>query len=261
MTEADGPLVELRSVSQRFGNIEALCDVSLTIAAAEVTCLLGDNGAGKSTLIKILSGVHPPSAGTMFVAGRPVRLASPREAIELGIATVYQDLAMVPLMSVWRNFFLGAEPARHVLAPLDIEACERIVRAEMARMGIAIHDVHQPVGTLSGGERQSLAIARAIYFGARVLVLDEPTAALGVTQTAVVLEQIRAACERGVAVVFITHNPLHAHAVGDHFVVLQRGRVHDSHRRGAHTAEQLARLMAGAGQLPVPGVPSPRGTA
>jgi simple sugar transport system ATP-binding protein len=248
MTDAAPPILELRSVSRRFGSVDALQDVSLTIPPAAVTCLLGDNGAGKSTLIRILSGVHPPTTGTMLVDGAVVRLGSPREAMAHGIATVYQDLAVVPLMSLWRNFFLGAEPRRGCgpLGSLDVDACRRIAAEELARMGIAIDDVEQPVGTLSGGERQSLAIARSLYFGARVLILDEPTAALGIRQTELVLRQIRAARERGVAIVFITHNPLHAAAVGDRFVVLRHGHVVDSHERGAFPVERLADLMSGA---------------
>lgn len=247
MTEPAPPILELRSVSRRFGSVDALQGVSLTIPPATVTCLLGDNGAGKSTLIRILSGVHPPTSGTMLVDGAVVRLGSPREAMVYGIATVYQDLAVVPLMSLWRNFFLGAEPrrGRDPLGSLDVDACRRIAAEELARMGIVIDDVEQPVGTLSGGERQSLAIARALYFGARVLILDEPTAALGVRQTEVVLRQIRAARGRGVAVVFITHNPAHATAVGDRFVVLRHGRVVDTHERGDFPVERLAELMAG----------------
>nr|BFE79011.1 hypothetical protein GCM10020093_016120 [Planobispora longispora] len=162
----------------------ALRDVSTRVDAGEVTCVLGDNGAGKSTLIKILAGVHPPDSGEYLVDGAPARFTSPRDALDRGIATVYQDLAMIPLMSVWRNFFLGSEPSRGrgPFRRFDVARAKRTVREELRSMGIDIRDVDQPVGTLSGGERQSVAIARAVYFGARVLILDEPTSALGVKQ-------------------------------------------------------------------------------
>ncbi len=194
--------------------------------AGEVTCILGDNGAGKSSFIKILSGVHQQDAGRLLVDGEEVHFESPRDARARGIATVYQDLAMVPLMSIWRNFFLGAEPTkqRGPLRCFDAKFARETVREQLHAMGIDIRDPDQPVGTLSGGERQSVAIARAVYFGARVLILDEPTSALGVKQAGVVLKYILQARERGVAVIFITHNPHHAYPVGDRFVILNRGQ-------------------------------------
>ena len=193
------PLLEARGVSKGFGPVAALNGVSLTVGAGEVHCLLGDNGAGKSTLIKILSGVHQPSGGELLVEGNSVRFASPRDALQAGIATVFQDLAMIPLMSVARNFFLGREPTRRrgPLSLLDHSAMKAVTREEMRQMGIDIRDPEQAVGTLSGGERQCVAIARAVYFGAKVLVLDEPTSALGVTQTAKVIQSIERAKARG----------------------------------------------------------------
>ena len=241
------PLLAVERVSRSFGSVEALRDVSFAVDAGSVTCLLGDNGAGKSTLIRILSGVHEPTEGRVLVDGGPVRLESPRDALARGIATVHQDLALVPLMSVWRNFFLGNEPTRGrgPLRRIDGDACRRIAADELARLGIADRDVDQPVGTLSGGERQAVAIARALYLGARVLILDEPTAALGVRQAALVLALVEAARERGVGVVLVTHNPQHAHAVGDRFVVLRRGSVAGDFRRGEVGPEGLARMMDG----------------
>ena len=240
------PILRVENVSKRFGQVSALRDVSLEVAAGRITCLLGDNGAGKSTLIGILAGVHQPSAGRYLVDGSPVRFASPREALQRGIATVYQDLAMIPLMSVWRNFVLGAEPelGHGPFRRLDVENCLRIVREELTRLGVEIRDLSQPVGTLSGGERQAVAIARAIHFGARVLFLDEPTAALGVRQAAAVLEYVKRAGERGVGVVMITHNPHHALAVGDRFVVLRQGEVVADRHRGEIQAVELGELMA-----------------
>ena len=244
---ASPPRLEARDVTLRFGGVVALEHASLAARAGEVTCLLGDNGAGKSRLIKVLAGVHPPTDGVCLLDGEAVRFRSPREALSRGIATVYQDLAMVPLMSVWRNFFLGSEPTsgRGPFHRIDVGRCRDETRAELAAMGIELRDPAQPVGSLSGGERQAVAIARALHFGARVLILDEPTAALGVRQSERVLEHVRTAADRGVAVVFVTHTPHHAHPVGDRVVVLRRGRVVADEPREALPVEQLAALMAG----------------
>jgi simple sugar transport system ATP-binding protein len=244
-------LVEADHISKYYGNIVALNDISAHVDAGEVTCILGDNGAGKSSLIKILSGVHQADRGRLLVDGDEVHFTSPRDARERGIATVYQDLAMVPLMAIWRNFFLGAEP-RKGFGPFqwfDAEKAKAIVRRELGEMGIDIRDPDQPVGTLSGGERQSVAIARAVYFGARVLILDEPTSALGVKQAGVVLKYILQARERGVAVIFITHNPHHAYPVGDRFVILNRGQSLGTFEKTQIDREELVRLMAGGKEL------------
>ncbi len=246
--EAAPGVVELREVSKRYGAVDALRDVSLTVGAGEVTCVLGDNGAGKSTLIKILSGRITPSSGEYLVDGSPVAFASPRQALDAGIAAVYQDLAVVPLMSVWRNFFLGNELAG-AFGRMRAEEMRQITRTELAGMGIDLADVEQPIGELSGGQRQSVAIARAVHFGARVLILDEPTAALGVKQAGVVLKHIAAARERGSAVIFITHNPHHAFPIGDRFVVLQRGSVLASYTRGAVSLDELTRAMSGGAEM------------
>jgi simple sugar transport system ATP-binding protein len=235
----------------RFGNVVALDQVSLDVQPGSVTCLLGDNGAGKSTLIRILSGVYRPTGGRCLVDGEPVVFGSPRDARDHGIATVHQDLALVPLMSIWRNFFLGAElttgggPFRRI----DVKRCREIARENLATMGVRIRDADQPVGTLSGGERQSVAIARALHFGARVLILDEPTAALGVKQAALVLRYIANARDRGVGVILVTHNPHHAIAVGDRFVVLRRGRPAGDFLRGRIGVDELIGLMAGGEEL------------
>lgn len=245
------PLLEARGVSKYFGNVIALKDISIEVNDGQVTCVLGDNGAGKSTFIKILSGVHQHDEGDLLMNGEPTRLSSPREARERGIATVFQDLATVPLMSIWRNFFLGSEPTVGAgpLRRVNIRAAQRTMRDEMAKMGIDVRDPDQPVGTLSGGERQAVAIARAIYFGAKVLILDEPTSALGVKQSGIVLRYIAQARDRGVGVIFITHNPHHAYPVGDRFVVLNRGRLLGSWERGSITRDELVRMMAGGAEL------------
>ncbi|WP_059013300.1 ATP-binding cassette domain-containing protein [Streptomyces specialis] len=245
------PLVELAGVGKSYGPVRALSDVRLTVRAGEVACVLGDNGAGKSTLIKIITGLHRPDEGEFRVDGEPVRLSGPRAALGLGIAAVHQDLATVPLMPVWRNFFLGSEltRGRGPFQRLDIARMKRTADAELRGMGIVLDDLDQPVGSLSGGQRQSVAIARAVHFGARVLVLDEPTAALGVKQSGVVLKYIVAARERGLGVVFITHNPHHAYLVGDHFTVLRLGAVELSAARGAVSLEELITRMAGGAEL------------
>ena len=244
-------LIEADSVSKRFGNVVALKDVSAQVQAGEVTCILGDNGAGKSTLIKILCGLYQPDGGTYSVDGKPVQFSSPRDALEAGIATVYQDLAMVPLMAVWRNFFLGSELEKGVppFRRIDVAKAKRTVVDELGKMGIFIRDPEQEVGTLSGGERQSVAIARAVYFGARVLILDEPTAALGVKQAGVVLRYVLEAKKRGLGVILITHNPHHAYPVGDHFVILRRGEVYGDYRKEDLPLEQLVQMMAGGADL------------
>jgi simple sugar transport system ATP-binding protein len=251
MESRPAPVVELEGVSKQFGSVIALRDVSLHVVPGSVTCVLGDNGAGKSTLIKTLSGVYQPTSGSYKVESEPVTLNSPRDALAKGIATVYQDLATVPLMSIWRNFFLGSEPTRGVgaLRRLDVKRAKQIARDELLRMGIDIRDVDQPVGTLSGGERQAVAIARAVYFGAKVLILDEPTSALGVKQSGVVLKYVVQAKERGVAVIFITHNPHHAYLVGDHFFLLNRGRMIENWNREEVSLDALVRAMAGGAEL------------
>ena len=245
------PLLEARSISKYFGAVVAIEDVSLTVRAGEVNCLLGDNGAGKSTLIKTLSGVYPPDAGTLAVDGQPVQFSSPRDALDAGIATVYQDLSVMPLMSISRNFFLGNEPTVGVgpLRRFDSAKAAMIAREEMHNIGIDVRDTDQLVGTLSGGERQTLAIARAEYFGARVLILDEPTSALGVKESAIVLRHAISARNRGLGVIFITHNVQHALPIGDSFTILTRGRSGGTYRRGELTAAELHGLMGGGEEL------------
>ena len=245
------PLMEIRGISKVFGSVIALQDISTKVGAAAVTCVLGDNGAGKSTLIKIFAGVHKHDAGDFLVEGDPVSFSSPREALDHGIATVYQDLAVVRLMPVWRNFFLGSEirKGKGMAARLDAEAMRKITKAELLAMGIDLRDVDQPIGTLSGGERQCVAIARAVHFGAKVLILDEPTAALGVKQAGVVLKYVIQAKERGLGVIFITHNPHHAYPVGDRFMLLKRGRSLGDFAKNEITRDELTAMMAGGAEL------------
>jgi simple sugar transport system ATP-binding protein len=246
-TKTGAPLVRLTDAGKNYGNIIALQGVTLDVGASEVTCVLGDNGAGKSTLIKIIAGLHQHTNGSYEVEGEDVRFASPREALDRGIATVYQDLAVVPLMPVWRNFFLGNEVRKG--PAMDIAGMRTTAKQELLDMGIDLRDVDQPIGTLSGGERQCVAIARAVHFGAKVLILDEPTAALGVKQSGVVLRYIIQAKERGLGVIFITHNPHHAYPVGDNFLILKRGRSLGYWTKSEITMGELTGLMAGGTEL------------
>jgi simple sugar transport system ATP-binding protein len=243
--------LEARDVSKRFQGVQALDHVSVDVPHGAVTCLLGDNGAGKSTLIKILSGVHPPDSGEVTVDGTTVRFRSPRDALHRGIGCVYQDLAMIPLMPVARNFVLGREPTRGrgLARRVDWKEAARVTVRELESVGIRLRDPAQAVGSLSGGERQCVAIARAIHFGASVLILDEPTSALGVREAALVLRLVRETRERGLAVLFITHNVGHAEAIGDRFVVLNRGRELARCKRGEVSREELQDLMAGGSEM------------
>jgi len=246
------PILKLTSVNKSFGPIDVLHDISLDIYPGEVTCLLGDNGAGKSTLIKLLSGVYIPTSGTVEMDGKPVSFKSPREASNHGIATVHQFGGTFPLMSIGRSFFVGVEPVKG-FGPFKIYDRKRandIAVKAVRELGITrIDDGDRLVGGLSGGERQSLAIARAVHFGANVLILDEPTAALGVKEAAHVLKIVLQARQRGLAVIFITHNVVHALTVGDHFAVLIRGSKAADFRKGEKSREEITDLMAGGEQM------------
>lgn len=245
------PIIEMRNIEKHFGSVIALAGVSLTVNAGEVMCLLGDNGSGKSTFIKTMAGVHAPSAGEMVVEGKPVKFTGPRQALDAGIATVYQDLAVIPLMSITRNFFMGREPTKGFgpFKYIDFKYCDGVAREEMKKIGIDVRDPGQAVGTLSGGERQCVAISRAVYFGAKVLILDEPTSALGVRQTSMVLKYVNMVRNKGLGVVFITHNVRHAMAVGDKFTVLNRGKTLGTASKGEITPEELQNMMAGGQEL------------
>ena len=241
-------IIELQEITKSYGTFDALREVNLSVAAGEVTCVLGDNGAGKSTLIKVLAGLHAPTSGQLLIDGEPTAFSSPRDALDCGIATVYQDLAVVGSMSVWRNFFLGQE-LTGAFGTLRTEEMKEITRQQLLSMGIDLADVDVEVASLSGGQRQVVAIARAVYFGARVIVLDEPTAALGVKQSGMVLKFIAAARDRGIGVVLITHNPHHAYLVGDHFTILNLGRQILDKPKDQVTLEELTQQMAGGGEL------------
>ena len=242
------PILELKNVNKSFGPIDVLHDISLRVHPGEVLCLLGDNGAGKSTLIKTLSGVHKPTSGTVLMDGKEVTFNSPRDASDMGIATVHQFGGTFPLMSVGRCFFVGREPTKSwgPLKIYDRQTANQIAVKAVQEFGITrIDDGDRLVGGMSGGERQALAIARAVHFGARVLILDEPTAALGVKEAAHVLRIVLQAKRRGLAVIFITHQVIHAMTVGDHFAVLIRGALAADFRKGERSREEITDLMAG----------------
>ncbi|MEN8657837.1 MAG: ATP-binding cassette domain-containing protein [Marivita sp.] len=251
MSTQKTPIISMKNIEKHFGSVIALAGVSVDVYPGECHCLLGDNGAGKSTFIKTMSGVHKPTAGEILFDGKPMHFNDPRDAIAAGIATVHQHLAMIPLMSVSRNFFMGNEPVKKFgpISMFDQDHANRVTMEEMRKMGINLRGPDQAVGTLSGGERQTVAIARAVYFGAKVLILDEPTSALGVRQTANVLATIDKVRKQGIAVVFITHNVRHALAVGDRFTVLNRGQTLGTAMRGEITPDQLQDMMAGGQEL------------
>jgi simple sugar transport system ATP-binding protein len=246
------PLIETKNLVKKFGTFTALNGVSLKVFPGEVHALLGDNGAGKSTLIKLLSGVFSPTDGEIIVEGQPVKFASPRNASDAGIGTVYQDLALNPLSSVTRNFFLGRELTyfKSPFGLLKMPEMHRVAAEEMAKIGITIADPEQAVGTMSGGQRQTLAIARAIYFGAKVLILDEPTSALGQKQQMEVLKTIRRVQKLGnIAIILITHNEIHARLIADRFTFLSLGEVIGEGIAKDLEGDDIKRLMAGGAKI------------
>ena len=246
------PLIEIKNLVKKFGSFTALNGVSLDVYPGEVHALLGDNGAGKSTLIKVLSGVHPMTSGEIKVDGEIVNFTSPRQASDAGIGTVYQDLALNALTSVTRNFFLGREIKKGpgLFGLLQMDEMDRITTEEMSKIGINISNPNQPVGTMSGGQRQTLAIARAIYFGAKILILDEPTSALGQKQQMEVLKTIKKVQNFGnIAIILITHNEIHARLIADRFTFLSLGEVIGSGLSADLGNEEVKRLMAGGAKI------------
>ncbi len=240
------PLLEAAGISKAFGKVQALVSVDFHVGYQEVVGLVGDNGAGKSTLIKIITGVHPPDSGQLLFEGRPVQLASPKEARALGIETVYQDLALVEQMSIARNFYLGNEPIRRVgpLWLLDGATMHRMTEQVLREIGITtLRSASQDVGVLSGGERQAIAIGRTMHFGAKLIILDEPTSALSVKETRKVLDYIGEAKRRGLSVIFITHNLYHVYPVSDRIVVLDHGRKVGDFARDAVSIDDLVSLI------------------
>ena len=246
MTE---PYMRVEKLVKKFGPFMASNGVDLEVYPGEVHALLGDNGAGKSTLIKILSGVHEPTSGSIYIEGRAKKFRSPRDATAAGIGTVYQDLAINQLMSVTRNFFMGRE-LTSAFGKLRMDEMNQIAHDEMLKIGIDFSDPTQAVGTMSGGQRQTLAIARAIYFGAKVLILDEPTSALGQKQQMEVLKTIKRVRARGdIAIIFITHNEIHSKLVADRYTFLALGQVIGSGPKAEIEAQDIRRLMAGGAEM------------
>jgi len=240
------PLLEARGISKAFGKVQALINVDFQVGDREVVGLVGDNGAGKSTLIKIITGVHPPDRGQLFIEGRPVHLASPKQARALGIETVYQDLALVEQMSIARNFYLGNEPTRRIgpLRLLDGTTMHRMTEHALREIGITtLRSASQDVGVLSGGERQAIAIGRTMHFGAKLIILDEPTSALSIKETRKVLDYVNEAKRRGLSVIFITHNLYHVYPVSDRIVVLDHGRKVGDFAREAVSIDDLVNLI------------------
>ena len=222
--EKDAPLLQLRGIGKSFGAVHALADIDLDVPEGKVTALVGDNGAGKSTLIKTISGIWEPSGGQILWKGKPVHLHGPRDATGLGIATVYQDLALCDNLDVVQNMMLGHEPRRHGL--LDEVNMELTAKRTLADLRVTtVRSIRQPVGSLSGGQRQSVAVAKAVMLDARLVIMDEPTAALGVTQTELVLDLIRRLSSRGHAVIVISHNLTEVFQVADRIAVLYLGRL------------------------------------
>lgn len=242
------PLLSVRHIHKYFGSMIALQDINLEVNPSQVVCLLGDNGAGKSTLIKILSGVYQPDKGNLYFNDKLVHFHSTKDALDLGIATVYQDLAMVPLMSITRNFFLGRENliCKAHTKKIDWEKAFEITTSALQEIGITLRSPIQMISTLSGGERQCVAIARALYFGAKVLILDEPTSALGVRQSELVIQCIHRARAQGIGVIFITHNIHHAYEVGNRFVLLRRGHALGSFTPANISKDALFHAMSGS---------------
>ena len=243
----DIPVVRMENIVKRFGTITALDGVDFTVDKHEVVGLLGDNGAGKSTLIKVLTGVYTPTSGQIYFEGKKVDIPSPREARALGIETCYQDLALVNQMSITRNFFLGRELLRRLgpITVLDMKGMNDQAREALKHIGIQIRSPQEKVGKLSGGERQSIAIGRARHFGAKLLILDEPTSALSVGETHKVLTYTQNAKERGLSVIFITHNVGHVYQVADRFTIIRHGHLVGNYTRDEVDEQDIADLITG----------------
>lgn len=241
-------LFRLNGVTKNFGNVVAIEGVTFGVDRGEIVGLVGDNGAGKSTLVKVMNGFYAPDVGEIRFEGRPVRFSSPRDARAIGIETVYQDLALIPALSMWRNFFLGREikKGRPPVRILSKSRMREIAMENLREMGLTrLRSPDEPVDILSGGERQALAIARARYFGGSLLLLDEPTSALSVKETEKVSEAVHIARDGGLGVVIIDHNIGHVHRICDRIVIMESGRVLSTVRRDDVTAQHVSDMVAG----------------
>ncbi|HCK40571.1 MAG: ABC transporter ATP-binding protein [Planctomycetaceae bacterium] len=249
MTTQPPPLLAVHDIHKRFAAVEAVRGVDLTVASGQVVALLGDNGAGKSTLVKIIAGVFPQDKGLLEFAGQRKKWRSPRDSRAAGIEVVYQDLGLVPWLSIARNFFLGKELTTR-WGTLDLPRMRTIAQKCVAELGISLDDVDRPVGRFSGGQQKAVAIARSLYFGVRLMILDEPTAALSVGETRTVLRVVSDLRQRGIAVILITHNMHHALEVADRFVVVSEGKkVLDANRDEVDHAILERTIVDGVGMV------------
>jgi ABC-type sugar transport system ATPase subunit len=242
----DGPLLQLRGIGKNFGPVQALSGIDLDIPAGQVTALVGDNGAGKSTLIKTISGIWEPSHGQIIWQGQQVNFHSPRDATDAGIATVYQDLALCDNLDIVENMLLGHEIRRHLL--LDEVTMEQMAKKTLSDLRVVtVRNIRQPVGSLSGGQRQSVAVAKAVMQEAKLVIMDEPTAALGVTQTALVLDLIRRLADRGIAVLVVSHNLTDVFQVANRVAVLYLGRLVSVGPAAEYDTSSVVELMTTGG--------------
>jgi len=235
--------IVLKNIYKNFGSISALKNISMVTDSGKIHCILGDNGAGKSTLVNIISGVFQPDQGEYKVNEKRVLFKNPRQALNTGISTVYQNLAIIPIMNIYRNFFLGNEPIRGHLNTINKDFAIETTIKELKKFDINIEDAKRPAGTLSGGQRQILAIARALYFGAKILILDEPTSALGVRESAKVVEQIAQLKEHNINVILVSHNIEQAFSLGDEFFIFKNGELVGQFNKLETSANKLRSIL------------------
>jgi simple sugar transport system ATP-binding protein len=245
MSQVENGQLQLTNICKSFGSVRALKDVSITTEPGKIHCILGDNGAGKSTLVNIISGVLTADSGEYLVNGEKVIFSNPKQALNAGISTVYQNLAIIPMLSIYRNFYLGNEPVKNnYFKFMDKDLAISTTKQELTKFGVTVNNVKRQAGTLSGGQRQCLAIARALYFGAKVLILDEPTSALGVKESANVLNQLVLLKEQGINIVLVSHIIDHAYEVGDLFFILKMGELVGSYDKNDVSPKILRSILS-----------------
>ena len=235
--------IVLKNIYKNFGTISALKNISMVTDSGKIHCILGDNGAGKSTLVNIISGVFQPDQGEYKVNEKRALFKNPRQALNAGISTVYQNLAIIPIMNIYRNFFLGNEPIHGYLNTMNKDYAIETTVKELKKFDINIEDAKRPAGTLSGGERQILAIARALYFGAKILILDEPTSALGVRESSKVVEKISQLKEHNINVILVSHNIEQAFSLGDEFFIFKNGELVGQFNKIETSAKKLRSIL------------------
>jgi simple sugar transport system ATP-binding protein len=245
MSQVKNGQLQLTNICKSFGSVRALKDVSITTEPGKIHCILGDNGAGKSTLVNIISGVLTADSGEYLVNGEKIIFSNPKQALNAGISTVYQNLAIIPMLSIYRNFYLGNEPVKNnYFKFMDKVLAISTTKQELTKFGVTVNNVKRQAGTLSGGQRQCLAIARALYFGAKVLILDEPTSALGVKESANVLNQLVLLKEQGINIVLVSHIIDHAYEVGDLFFILKMGELVGSYDKNDVSPKILRSILS-----------------